>query len=216
MVRHLLVLALAGAAAGAACDAPKVRQLDHDLIRVSTDAELRTDTIGDGKWAAPATFVLVDAENTAKQGAYVTLSGELDDAGGHKVDDLRAQSLWIPAGEQRTFALVDRTHAPAPAAAAAKIFVRGAEVPVSPPLPTVDSQREVEDYGKIVAQGVLHNPAKLPGVIMVIASFHDAGGKPLTRPFALVRLGPGESQPVQFVGPPGSKHGTIFVGETVY
>ena len=211
MKRFLLALFVV-----AACDVPQARELDHDLIRVSTDAELRTDTIGEGRWASRATFVLVDAENTAKDGCYVTLAGELDDASGARLGELRAQSLWIPAGEQRTFALVDRAQQARPSAAGAKIYVRGASVPKAPPVATVGQIREVEDYGKLVVQGIVHNEAKRPGRLVVIASFHDAGGKPMTRPFALVRVDAGASQPVQFVGPQGAKHGTIFIGDTVY
>ena len=211
MKRLLLVLL-----AVVACDAPKARQLDHDLIHVSPDAELRTDTVGQGKFQDTATFVLVDAENTAKDGCYVTLAGELDDASGAKVGDLKAQSLWVPAGAQRTFALVDRERKPRPTAAAAKIYVRGADVPASPPTATVDGIRELDDYGKTVVQGTLHNPAARAGEIMVIASFHDAGGKPMTRPFTMIHIEAGASLSVQFVGPPGSKHGTIYIGDTVY
>lgn len=209
-MRWLWLLALV------ACEGSKARELDHDRIRVSPDAELRTDTVGEGKWAEQATFVLVDAENTADDGCYVTLAGELGDAAGAKVTDLRPQSLFVPAHESRTFALVDREHKPRPTAAGAKIFVRGAIVPASPPAATIDGIREIPDNGKLVVQGLLHNAAARAGNIMVIASFHDAAGKPMTRPFTMVRVDKGETQAVQFVGPPGSQHGTIYVGDVVY
>jgi len=73
--------------------------------------------------------VLVEAENTANAGAYVTLGGELTDDAGKTVSTLRAASLYIPAGELRTFALVDKERKPRPTAKGAKIFVRGARVP---------------------------------------------------------------------------------------
>jgi hypothetical protein len=38
----------------------------------------------------------------------------------------------------------------------------------------------------------------------------------MTRPFTLLRVAPHGKTPVQFVGPPGSKHGTIFAGEAIY
>jgi hypothetical protein len=199
-----------------ACAPGKTHELDHDLIRVTGDARLRTDTIGEGRFEEQATFVLVDAENTAGDGSYVTLGGELDDASGTKVGELKAQSLWIPAGEQRTFALIDRERKPRPTAAGAKIYVRGASVPASPPVATIGELKEIEDNGKIVAQGIVHNAATRAGQIMVIASFHDAGGQPMTRPYAMVRVEAHGAQPVQFVGPPGSKHGTIFAGDAIY
>src|SRR5882762_5072547 len=72
------------------------RHLDLEQIRISSDARLRTDTVGEGKFASVASFVLVDAENAAADGAYVTLGGELTDASGATVGELRWQSLWIP------------------------------------------------------------------------------------------------------------------------
>ncbi|HUJ63311.1 MAG TPA: hypothetical protein VLX92_32655 [Kofleriaceae bacterium] len=199
----------------AGCEASKSRQLDHDLVHVSPGAELRTDTVGDGKFTDTATFVLVDAENTASEGAYVTLGGELDDASGAKVAELRPQSLWIPARASRTFALIDRDRQPRPTAARATLYVRGAVIQ-QPPVADITTQREVTDDGKIVVQGTLANPAARGASVLVIASFHDADGRPMTRPFALVHVEPGASQAVQFVGPPGSKHGQLFVGDEVY
>jgi hypothetical protein len=63
---------------------------------------------------------------------------------------------------------------------------------------------------------VLVNDSERAARIMVIASFHDADHRPMTRPFTMVPLGAHVRQDVQLVGPPGSKHGTIFVGEVVY
>ncbi|HTR49877.1 MAG TPA: hypothetical protein VMJ10_04160 [Kofleriaceae bacterium] len=210
-----IALVLVGLAV-VACEGSKSHELDHDRIHVIDNARLRTDTVGEGKWEEQATFVLVDAANDAGDGAYVTLAGELDDASGGKVGDLRAQSLWIPAGEQRTFALVDREHKPRPTAAGAKLFVRGATAPASPPPASVGEQRQLVDQGRIVVQGTLHNTAPRAGNIMVIASFHDGDGRPMTRPFSMVPIDGNGSQAVQFVGPPGSKQGAIFVGDSVY
>jgi len=200
----------------AGCSAGKSHELDHDLVRVTGEAKLRTDTVGEGKFEEQATFVLVDADNNGGEGAYVTLGGELADAGGSVVGELRAQSLWIPPGEQRTFALVGRERKPRPTAAAARIHVRGASIPAVPPPAHVGELREVVDNGRIVVQGVLHNDGERAGNIMVIFSFHDAERRPMTRPFAMVRVEGHGSQAVQYVGPPGSVHGTAFVGDSVY
>lgn len=211
MRRALVLVALLG------CEAHKSRELDRDLIEVSPDARLRTDTIGEGsKFEEQATFVLVDADNHGTEGAYVTLDGDLADASGTVVGTLKPQSLWIPSGEQRTFALLDRDRKPRPTAAAARIHVRGASIPASPPAARVDEIRELVDQGRIVVQGTLHNDAERAGQIMVVASFHDDTHHPMTRPFSLVRVeGKGQTA-VQFVGPEGSKHGTIFVGDIAY
>jgi hypothetical protein len=195
---------------------PKERQLDLDFVRVSLDARLRTDTVGEGKFASQATFVLVDADNTSGEGAYITLAGDLADRSGNVVGELRPQSLWIPPGETRTFALIDRDNTVRPTAAAAHLKVRGASIPVKPPIARVDNLRETQDQGRIVVQGMLRNDAARPAAILVIASFHDADGRPMTRPFSLIHLGANESQGVQFVGPTGSKRGTIFTGDAVY
>jgi hypothetical protein len=199
-----------------ACKAPaKPRELDYDMIRVTNDARLRTDAIGDGKWTDLATFVLVEAENTAKEGAYVTLAGDLVDEAGATVGSFKPQSLYIPGGELRTFALIDQQHKPRPSARGAKIFVRGARVGI-PPAAHVDGVRTIPDGNRIIAQGTLKNDADRAGNIVVIATFYAPDGKPMTRPFSLLWVEAKGELPVQFVGPPGSTRATIFLGDAVY
>ena len=200
----------------AACAKSKSHQLSLDFIRVSTDARLRTDTVGVGTFEETATFVLVDADNTSKEGAYVSLGGTLADASGTKLGTLRTQSLWIPAGETRTFALVDHDRKPRPASARARIEVKGALVPAVPPPYRVAALRETVQGDHVVAAGTVENDADIPGAITLIASFHDDGGRPMTRPFTLLKVAPHGKTPVEFAGPPGSKHGTIFVGDAIY
>jgi hypothetical protein len=191
------------------------RNLDLDDIRVSSDPRLRTDTVGDGKFASTASFVLVDAENTSADGANVTLGGELTDASGAVVGQLRSQSLWVPSHDSRTFALVDTERVPRPGATAVRIKVRGAVIG-EPPTARLYDTTSFDDHGKIVVQAFLVNTAARPGQIMVIASFHDAHGQPMTRPFQLIEVGPEERRVVQLVGPPGSVRGQIFIGDTIY
>jgi hypothetical protein len=195
------------------------RNLDLDAIRVSGDARMRTDVLGSGAFADKATFVLVDAENTAGEGAYVTLGGALTDAGGATVGTLKAQSLWIPAHDQRTFALVDDQREARPAATAARVAVKGALVPSSPdgaPRAHIEELHAFDDYGKTVVQAYLVNDADRLGSIMVIASFHDAQNRPMTRPFEMMPIDGKSKRTVQFVGPPGSVRGTIYVGDVIY
>lgn len=192
------------------------RQLDLDAIRVTGDARLRTDTVGDAKFAETATFVLIDAANTAGEGAYVTLGGDLTSAGGEVLGHLKPQSLWVPAGESRTFALVDTERQPRPASTSARIVVKGALVPDEGPRARIADLHTFDDNGKVVVQANLVNDANRIGQIMVIASFHDASGRPMTRPFEMVEIDKNDTRPVQFVGPPGSKTGTIFVGDVIY
>jgi hypothetical protein len=200
-----------------ACSTSKpARQLDLDAITVPGAANLRTDKIGDGKFEATATFVLVDAENTTREGAYVTLGGQLTKSSGSVIGELKPQSLWIPAGERRTFALIDEQRVPRPDAYAARIVVRGALVPDEPPRAWVEDIHSFDDHGKTVLQGRLVNSADRIGQIIVLASFYDVAGQPMTRPFQLIEIDKKQTKVVQFVGPAGSKRGTMFVGDTVY
>lgn len=210
------LLLIAAALLGACSRSKPARQLDLDAIRVTSDARLRTDVVGDGKFAERATFVLVDAENTAPDGAYVTLGGDLTATGGEVLGHLKPQSLWIPAGERRTFALVDTERQPRPTSASARIVVRGALVPDAPPTARITDLHVFDDYGKTVVQANLVNDAPRMGQIMVIASFHDAEGRPMTRPFQMIEIDGKQTRPVQFVGPQGSKSGTIYVGDVIY
>ena len=214
-MHRYLVLVIAVVLGGCA-DKKRSHDIDHDLIHVTNDARLRTDTVGGGDFKDLSTFVLVEAENTAKEGANVTLGGELTDEHGVTVGTLRAQSLYIPAGETRTFALVDKERKPRPTAKGARIRVRGARVPPMPPPAHVEGVRQILDGDKAVMQGVLKNDGARGGNIMVIATFYDREGKPMTRPFSLVWVEPSSTQAMQFVGPPGSTHATMFIGDVVY
>jgi hypothetical protein len=172
--------------------------------------------VGNAAFASTASFVLVDAENAAGDGAYVTLGGSLSDAAGAVVGQLKPQSLWIPGHETRTFALVDSQRVPRPTAAGAQIKVYGAVVPDTPPSAQIAELHTFDDHGRLVLQAYLVNAAERPGQIMAIAAFHDAHGQPMTRPFQLVPLAAGARQVVQFIGPPGATRGTIFTGDAVY
>lgn len=216
MPRAVPLLLAAALAAGACGRREPGRHLDLDLIRVSADARMRTDTVGDGAFQDTATFVLVDAENRAAEGAYVTLGGALVDAGGAEAGALKPQSLWIPAGASRTFALVDAERRPRPSAVSARIEVRGALVPADPPRARIEELHSFVDQDRIVVQAYLVNDADRIGRIIVIGAFHDDGNRPMTRPFEVLEAGPRSRQVVRFIGPPRSKRGTIFVGDVVY
>jgi hypothetical protein len=212
----MVAIAMAVVALAACGRSRPARNLDLDAIRVSADARMRTDVVGDGKFASTATFVLVDAENTATEGAHVTLGGDLRDPAGTVVGQLTSQSLWIPARESRTFALVDSERTARPSSTAARIRVRGALVPAQPPRAYITDLHAFDDHGKVVVQAYLVNAAERRGQFMVIGSFHDRGGQPMTRPFQMVELRANDRRVVQFVGPEGSTRGTIFVGDTIY
>jgi hypothetical protein len=203
-------------ASGACRRREEPRQLDLALIRVSSDARMRTDTVGDGAFQDTATFVLVDAENRAAEGAHVTLGGALVDASGRDTGTLKPQSLWIPAGASRTFALVDAERKPRPDAELARVEVRGALVPRDPPRARIEELHSFVDQDRIIVQAYLVNDAERIGRIVVIGAFHDEANRPMTRPFDLIEVAARSRQVVRFIGPSGSKRGTIFVGDAVY
>ena len=189
------------------------QHVDLDLIRVVGEPRMRTDKVGEGKHAETASFVLVDAENASPTGAYVTLGGAFTD-GGKDTGQLKPQSLWIPSKETRTFALVDAERKPRDTMAA-RVEVRGALI-ADPPRAKIVDLTTKDDDGLIVARATLVNDSDRIGRIIVIASFHDKAGSPMTRPFSLVEIQPRGRQPLQFVGPPGSVRGTIYVGDETY
>jgi hypothetical protein len=216
--RGALGLAVAGwVALGAGCRRGEPeRHLDLALIEVSPDAQLRTDTVGEGAFAGRATFVLVDAANRGAEGAYVTLGGELATAAGVAAGALKPQSLWVPAGESRTFALVDAERAVRAEAAAARVEVRGALASAAPPPARIEELHRFEDGGRIVLQAYLVNGADRPGRVVVIGAFHGADARPLTRPFEVIAVGAHAREVVRFIGPPGAQRGAIFIGDAVY
>lgn len=228
-MRACLLLVLA-----AACSKSETtsKQLDPSAIEVIDNARLRTDTVGlahqvhestlrtevleDRRFASDATFVLVDAKNPTPDGAYITLAGSLLGEGGAAVGTLKAQSLWIPAGEVRTFALVDSERVPRPATTSAKIVVTGALATHDPPRVRISDLHTFQDNGRIVVQANVVNDVDRIGKAIVIASFHGTDKRPMTRPFQVYELDRKQTKVVQFVGPPGSVTGTIFVGDVVY
>jgi len=210
---RVLLIVLALAACGRARPS---HNLELDAIRLTGDARLRTDTVGDGKFASTASFVLIDAENTSGTGAYVTLGGELTETTGAVAGQLKSQSLWVPAHEVRTFALVDRERVARPSATAARIKVYGALVADEPPRAHIEELHSFDDRGRVVVAAYVVNTADRPGQFMVIGAFHDAHGQPMTRPFEMVVLGANARRTVQFVGPQGSTRGEIFVGDAIY
>lgn len=179
-------------------------------------ARLRTDEVGVGKWAENSAYVLADAKNAATSGAYVTLAGEMVDGAGRIISKLRPQSIWIPPGERRTFALVDAERKPRPEAKGARVFVRGALVPKTPPPAHVEELHTFDDHGQLVLQAYVVNTADRATTLTVLASFHDADDLPIERPFSILQIGPAAKEAVRFIGPKGSKKGLIYVGEAVY
>lgn len=176
---------------------------------------LRTDTVGSGKFQHHATFVLVDAVNHSDADALVTLGGDLVDAQGNVVGALRPDSLRIPPGVHRTYALIDSKNQARPTATGAKITLVSAVIPREPDPVRVTDGHVYADGDVMLASGKVVNNAKRDLQIVVIGAFYDASGHPLTRPFTVMEIAGGTSHPVHFRSTPGAKTGYIFTGQVV-
>lgn len=213
------VALLAGLALAACKRAPAedAREVDRRLVVVETARiNLRTDAIGQGKWATQASFALVDAENRHGEDLMVTLGGALIDAGGQVVGTLRSASLRIPAGGVRTFALVDDQQAVRAQATSARVEILGAHVPGYPPTVVVTEGHQYRDGDRVVVTARVQNAVEQPVRAIVLGGFHDARGVPLSRPFVEMYLPGNATHPVELVGPPGSVSGYVFIGDLVY
>jgi hypothetical protein len=178
--------------------------------------ESLASTLDDRRFTDTATFVLVDAENTSDTDAVVTLGGELRDGTGATLGELKPESLWIPHGETRTFALVDLARQARPTASRAQIKLRGARIPEEPPVMHLEDVKVIDDHGKLVVQATLVNDKDRAGQAFVFAAFHDADHRPMTRPFSVFPVEPNARLHVQLVGPPDSKTAIAYVGDTIY
>ena len=214
----LLILVVATGVAPACKKASwQQREVDHALVTVDKEhINLRHDTVGEGRFESQASFVLVDARNTHDTDLMVTLTGELVDGGGNPVGKLRMESLRIPAGGLRTFALIDAENALRPSATSARLEVTGAWVPGFPPPVVVSEGSVTRSDDRMVVAGTVHNTADRHVKVIVFAGFYAADGTPMTRPFTLMQLAGKSSHPAEFVGPPGASKGYLFIGQAIY
>lgn len=214
MCRSLAIsLGIVVAACGNRAPTEKV---DPALVTISEDVVVLTSDVGHDQWERPATYVIVDATNTAESDLFVTLGGTLTGADGEPVGELRPESLRMPAGSKRMFLLVDHKDSARPAAVGADLVVKGAVVPTWGLTAHLDEGHLHHDQDRAIVSANLTNDAKRPGKLLVFGAFHDAAGKPMQRQYSLAEIGPGITQVVRFVGPPGSKKGVIFLGDSSY
>jgi len=216
-----LVAALLGVAvAASACKKPKgweEREVDYGLVEVAGDrVAVRHDTVGEGRFAAEATFVLVDAKNTHGEDLMVTLGGELVDADGRSLGDLGVESLRIPRGGTRMFALIDKERVKRAAATGARVRVVGAHVVEYVPPVQITDDRVVREGDRVSAYATVNNTKPRHVKVIVMAGFYDENDVPMTRPFTLMQLAGETTHPAEFHGPAGSHKGYLFVGEMVY
>jgi hypothetical protein len=217
-MRWLVALASVCALAGCKKESSWTRdEVPHDRIDVVAEKMLvKSGEVGHDQWKSDATYVLVEARNESDRDAEVTLGGALTAADGSALGTLRKESIRIPAGGSRLFALVDAEQLARPGATSARIDVLGA-MPVEYPPPYVVTDGHVySDQGRAVVAGNVTNTADRPGSAVIVAAFFDEAGRPMQRPSTLFKLDPKGTRGTQFVGPVGSKSAYLFIGEVSY
>jgi hypothetical protein len=186
-----------------------------DVEVAAADLVVKNGPIGVGRWRTEATYVLVEARNRSDRDLLVTLAGDLVDATGTPIGPLRRESIRLPAGGARLFALIDEEQQIRPAAGA-RVEIAGA-APVSYVSPALVTDGRVDmDQDRAVVAGNVRNIADREGSIMVIAAFFDAAGKPVQRTSTLFVMSGGGTRGVQLVGPPGSRSAYLFIGDVNY
>ena len=214
LVLAVLLVALAGGCERAGW---KTTEVDRKAIEVDgAHMTLHTGTVGMGDHQSEASYVLIDAKNPTDKDVAVTLGGSLLDKDNAPVGTLDRQSLRIPKGGTRTFALVDSEQEPRPTATGATIEVTSAVVLDYPEQITMTDIHEYPDGDRIVIKGYITNTVDREGKGLAIATFYDRDGRPMKRPSTVYRLGREARRGIQFVGPSGSVRATLFVGDIVY
>jgi hypothetical protein len=199
----------------AACNAPRAEgQVPPGLVEVlESSAVIKTGPIGI-KEKKDATYVLVDVRNVSAEERTVSVQGTLLDDGGKPIGPLSLDELVIPPGELRTFALLHGGVAPNASRASFQVR-RAAPVDHPPPIRVLDPVTE-KDGDALGAICRVENTLDRTAIVTVIATFYDAGGKILGRPFVLLELEPRSSRPFRFTGPVGSTTARLFIGQTSY
>ena len=192
-------------------------EVSHDLIDVEADRlAIRTGPVGHDKWKSEATYVLVEAKNTTEKDLQVTLSADLVDADKKVVGKTRRESLRIPAGGSRLFALVDDKQTVRKTATGARVDVRGAEAVSYPASVVVTDGNVYFDQDRAVVAGYVTNNTGNQVRAIVLAAFFDDKGRPMQRPSTLFPLAGKGKRGAQLVGPPGSRAAYLFIGEVQY
>jgi hypothetical protein len=176
---------------------------------------LASGPVGSGSFAGRGTWALVDVANPLSVDVLATLEGDLLDAGGRPVGRLNRDSLRVPAGAQRTFALVHHA-GEVPAATGADVRVHSVQLARHPPTVSMRDAHVYRDGDRVVVAANLTNDLERETIAVVIAGFYDGDGRILQRPHTLLRIPGGVTHPARFVGPDGSRSGYLFLGEQIY
>ena len=161
-----------------------------------------------------ATYVLVDASNGSAEDRQVSLDGILLDAAGKELGRLYVEEIRVPAGEQRTYALV--AAGTYKEARSARLRVRAAPVTKDPPIAIVRELTTQRAPTGLVAVADVENKLTKQALATIIVTFYDASGKILSRPFAPVQLVPRSTRQFTFNGPLEAARATAFIGDAAF
>ncbi len=213
MKSAILSLALAVACSALACKSTKREQVPQSELAIG-DARVVTGPVGIGVKERDASYVLVDVANRGTGGSVVTMGGELLDLAEESLGALRTETLRIPAGESRMFALVDRkVEALVATAQTARVTLQRATRPEKKPTVVVTNFTQSEDQGRVVIEGFIENRGASHVKVIVLGGFYDAAGLPMMRRTTLYKLDGGGRRSAQFVGPVGSDRGSLYIGD---
>lgn len=215
----VLLLLAAASAWSAGCDKQNRPKPAINPARIELGRDklaIRTGPVGVGKWKSEATYALVEARNRTDRDVMVTVAGDLRDETGKPTWPLRRESMRVPAGGSRLFALVDEEQKVRPAAKGARVDVVGAVAVEYPPPFTITDGKVMMDQDRAVAAGYVVNTAERDGAAVVIGAFFDQAGAPLQRTSTVFPLSPGGRRGLRLVGPPGSRSAYLFIGEVSY
>ena len=209
-------LASAALAALVACGkaSPTAEPVPAGLAVVDGTATVRHGAVGGRVNRQDTTYVLVDVENDSGTDRVVAVDGTLKDAAGKDLGPLAVDEMRVPAGQIRTFALLFTRVAREGAGAAVR--VRRAEAVTYPEPVTIALVEAARDGDVYAVTARAKNTLARHALATVCATFYDAGGAILARPFIGLELDPSASRPYRFDGPKEAVRAAVFVYEVTF
>ena len=206
------VAVIAALVAAAGCS-KKAERPPAGALEIGEAQTIKSGPVGLGAGEAPATYALVDVTNTADRDVIASIGGQLLDVADNPLGATRPEMLRIGAGETRMFALVDERRRVLETASRIEVEVDGQSYAHADPRLVITGITNHIDQGRAVVAGYLENRGESEVIVMVIAGFYDAGGKPVERAAAPYAIDGGARRAIQHVGPEGSTRGTLFAGD---
>lgn len=217
MKRIALLVAMIVAVLAAGCSRSgeeKGQPADASKIVVKSDRMvLRHGPLGmDG--SQRGTYALVDIENRTAEDRLVSANGDILDVEGKVIGALGFDEVVIPAGKSRTFALTAAQEHPH--AAGARVHVRGA-LAVDDRQPLAVGAVKLQDTadGKLVTATIVNRHDRT-AIVNVLASFHDATGRILERPWQRRQVNAKSSVEVKFPAPSSTTVADVYTGDAIY